>query len=356
MAEYRERRGRRALLGEYRLTAVGYIEVCTDTLVSGWAWDSGNPEKRLEVAIKSDNEILAQVTAQVYREDLRIANIGDGGHGFAYTPPRPIDTKAHSVAAFIVGTDVQLRRLHASEEPPPTGSLGPIAPEPLRTRVAGTPDAQWFDQSGAMTLDEWIRLLALHQRRLAEFECIVEWGCGCGRVLRHLAAQLTEKQRLIGIDVDAEAIAWLGANYPNVPVLAVAETPPTPLADASADLIVSHSVFTHLPEAVASAWLDELARILKPGGLLITTFHGKNVIEAAKPWLSIPEFNDIMDNYGFYHFPARTNAESTLPDYYGAAFHNINFITRRWSKWFNIRSWVPAFALSYQDSLLLEKR
>jgi hypothetical protein len=28
---------------------------------------------------------------------------------------------------------------------------------------------------------------------------------------------------------------------------------------------------------------------------------------------------------------------------------------RRWTRWFNIRAWMPAFALSYQDSLVLEK-
>jgi hypothetical protein len=45
-----------------------------------------------------------------------------------------------------------------------------------------------------------------------------------------------------------------------------------------------------------------------------------------------------------------------FPEYYGSAFHAIDYIARRWTKLFKIRAWVPGLALSYQDSLVLEKR
>lgn len=349
-------RGNLGIREEDELAVIGYIEVCSDTLVSGWAWDSDEPGRRLDVAILLDGKPLAQVTARQHREDLKAAGIGDGGYGFSYIPAALIDTR--SVTALVVGTGVELPHLSPAEPGAPLmARLGPIAPEPLRQRVAGTPDEQWFDRSGALTVGEWIALLGCLNRRIGEFGTVIDWGCGCGRALRHLAVRLTAQQRLIGIDVDAEAIAWMKANYPQVPVFALAETPPAPIADDTADLIVSQSIFTHLPEDIADLWLAELARILKPGGLLITTVHGATVLEheANKP-LVTPKFLNAMENYGFYYFAGRSEAEAALPEYYGSAFHTIDYIARCWTRFFKIRAWVPGLALSYQDSLVLEKR
>jgi SAM-dependent methyltransferase len=232
--------------------------------------------------------------------------------------------------------------------------IGPIAPEHLRARVNGTPDEQWWGDSGAMTVGEWMRLLACLNRDIGEFETIVDWGCGCGRALRYLPMKLKAGQHLIGMDVDAEAIAWVRANYPDLTLFAIAEAPPTPLDDHSVDLIVSFSIFTHLPEGIADAWLAELARILKPGGLLITTVHGEKHVKQHQKSMP-PEFADIMDCYGFYYRQGRRQEEAPLPGYYGGTFHSIRYITRRWTKWFTVRAWIPSFALSSHDSLVLEK-
>jgi SAM-dependent methyltransferase len=344
---------------EDELAAVGYIEVCSDTLVSGWAWDSAVPGRRLEIAILLDGKPLAQVTAQRHREDLKAAGIGDGGYGFSYSPAASIGPKSQErVTALVVGTQVELRHLSRGDPGLPLmAQLGPIAPELLRQRVAGTPDEKWFDRSGDVTVGEWLRALGCLNRSIEEFETIFDWGCGCGRALRHLAVRLRANQRLVGIDVDAEAIQWVKANYPQVTVFTLAETPPAPFPDGIADLIVSQSIFTHLPEQIADLWLTELARILKPGGLLITTFHGATVVDHHRPNTSFitPLLLDLLEHYGFYYHAGRSDAEAALPEYYGATLHTIDYITRRWTKFFKIRAWLPGFALSYQDTLVLEK-
>ncbi len=48
------------------------------------------------------------------------------------------------------------------------------------------------------------------------------------------------------------------------------------MEDGSFDLIWAVSVFTHLAETW-SAWLLELHRVLKPGGILLATFMGEGM-------------------------------------------------------------------------------
>jgi SAM-dependent methyltransferase len=170
-----------------------------------------------------------------------------------------------------VGTDVHLPR-----------APGPIPPEALRERVAGTKDERWFDGSGASTVEEWIRALRCIGTSVEQFPTVADFGCGCGRALRHLEQRLTPEQRLVGPDVDQEAVQWLEVNYPWISTFAIDRHPPTPFEEGSIDLVLSHSVFTHLPEQLQNEWLSELARLLRQGGILITSVHGRKVIKEYK--------------------------------------------------------------------------
>src|SRR4029077_3643337 len=41
------------------------------------------------------------------------------------------------------------------------------------------------------------------------------------------------------------------------------------------DVVVAASIFTHLSMKMQVAWLEELRRIMKPGGLVIASLHGR---------------------------------------------------------------------------------
>lgn len=240
----------------------------------------------------------------------------------------------------------------------------PLPPEQLRERVAGAKDAQSFQESGSATLDEWTRALDSIGREFGDFETIVDFGCGCGRALRHLQARIkSTSQTLIGLDPDAEAIEWLNSNFSNIRGYTLNAMPPSPLAAGSADLVVSHSVFTHLPEDVQYAWLEELHRILKPGAIAITTIHGDHAFSVFEGDLVRGGQNElrnnlsnVMERSGFLYIKGRTAAETPLPDYYGATFHDISYIKKNWSKYFSILAWFPKFALNLQDTLVLQRR
>lgn len=243
-------------------------------------------------------------------------------------------------------------------------SASHMPPEDLRARVSGSRDPAWFDQSGSLTVGEWQRILASQGKELADFGTIVDFGCGCGRALRHLRQLVSSEQRLIGLDPDHEAIAWLAENLPGVVVHPLSDLPPAGMIESSSvDLVLSHSVFTHLPEDVQFAWLNELARILKPGGLLIASIHGSKVVADYAKSLLTMDLNDEsahvrseMESKGFFHVVGKNEFEAALPMYYGAAFHDISYICEHWTPDLEIKAWFPVFALKHQDVLVLSRR
>lgn len=103
---------------------------------------------------------------------------------------------------------------------------------------------------------------------------ILDFGCGCGRVMRRWAGL----SNVHGCDVSAEAVAWCRANLPFARFATNGPVPPLPYADEAFEFIYALSVFTHLVEGQQRAWMRELRRVLKPGGLLLITTHGAGYV------------------------------------------------------------------------------
>lgn len=114
---------------------------------------------------------------------------------------------------------------------------------------------------------------------------VLDFGCGAGRTLRHFLAE-AQVSEVWGADIDAASIGWLKQNLsPPLHVLHSGADPPLGLEHGSVDLAWALSVFTHLTDS-SSAWLLELHKLLKPGGLLIATYMGRWNAEVFthEPW------------------------------------------------------------------------
>jgi SAM-dependent methyltransferase len=241
--------------------------------------------------------------------------------------------------------------------------LAPIPPVSLIGRVIGSENAELFVSSGKATISDWSRALALIQRTFRDFPRIVDFGCGCGRTIRHLRPMLQDSQELVGMDVDCEAVTWVAHNYPTVIGHTISTHPPCALGSGSVDLILNQSVFTHLPEDAQFAWLQELHRIAKSDAFLILSFHGLSVWEALESPLrangNIVEAEELRAAYntrGFHHTQGRNSLEQALPEYYGVTLHSIDYVIREWAKWFSIVAWLPRYSLGHQDIVLLRKQ
>jgi SAM-dependent methyltransferase len=106
---------------------------------------------------------------------------------------------------------------------------------------------------------------------------VCEWGCGPGRVIRHLPSLLPKESKIFGTDYNSRSVAWCSANLPGkyfVNKLA----PPLPLETGQVDLLYAISIFTHLSEEMHERWLKELLRVVRPVGIILVTVHGDKCI------------------------------------------------------------------------------
>ena len=105
---------------------------------------------------------------------------------------------------------------------------------------------------------------------------ILDFGCGCGRVIRNWARLDVDAA---GSDLSGSAIVWCRENLSFARFETNGLSPPLAFGDASFDLAYALSVFTHLPEAIQHDWMDELRRVVRPGGFVLLTMHGERYLE-----------------------------------------------------------------------------
>lgn len=169
---------------------------------------------------------------------------------------------------------------------------------------------------------------------LASFNRILDFGCGCGRTLVHVK-KLAPNAHIEGIDIDARAIDWCKQNLTFATFASSQELPPTSCAADSFDFVYVISVFTHLAEDYQFRWLEELRRIIKPGGVLLLTVHG------------------LEGDRGFIY--ERSYEKGLFPGWYQNSFHSKQYVYENFPKYFQVLDYFPRAMGQHQDVVVLQK-
>jgi ubiquinone/menaquinone biosynthesis C-methylase UbiE len=151
------------------------------------------------------------------------------------------------------------------------------------------PDVKRFDQ-WAQTYDRSIMqrlfIAPVHAKMLDLVErdgpkqppgCILDIGCGTGRLLRSASARWPEAQ-LVGVD-PAERMVLEARRLNPKPVYKLASAESLPFPDQTADLILSSLSFHHWADHQKG--VQEIARVLRPGGWFCLADH---VFVLARPF------------------------------------------------------------------------
>lgn len=236
----------------------------------------------------------------------------------------------------------EVRRALSSPRPPAVADDGKPLPGRLAMmRIGGTADWKFFYARGRATTRTLVEAARRAGADPSSWRRVLDWGCGCGRIARHMP--VFTPARIIGRDIDAYTVKWCASNLDgDFKVCSLA--PPLDLADASIDFAYGFSVLTHLSAPMQAAWLGELGRVLKPGALAALTFHDRQ--HPAMAWV---EFRREQDGVSLTE---KTLEGSNLV----AAFQDIGTIERAAAPWFTLVGHMTQDLTAFEQSLAVLQR
>lgn len=141
------------------------------------------------------------------------------------------------------------------------------------TAVIGAPKVDYFLRSGRDSVEAIAGLLRQNGIDPRTIDTALEFGCGVGRILRQWGSD--RPRHLHGTDYNPKLIEWCRRNYRFATFSVNPLAGPLPYDASTFDLVYAWSVFTHLDVDLCRQWMAELARVVKPDGVLYATFHGE---------------------------------------------------------------------------------
>ena len=220
----------------------------------------------------------------------------------------------------------------------------PLPPPEMIRLVAGVDNTAVFYWGGILGA-RWIRgILTKNRLDINQFNAILDFGCGCGRVMRHWRS-LTGP-RLFGADYNPYLIDWCQHSLAFAEFKTNTLAPPLVYADGQFDLIYTISIFTHLEEHLQILWMKELRRILKPGGSLLLTVHGLTHLKRL----------NMEQRARFEAGELVVSRPEHSGDNECSAYHPESYVRRSLAKEFLLMDFVPGGAKdANQDVFLLQK-
>lgn len=161
--------------------------------------------------------------------------------------------------------------------------------------------------------------------------------------------------RVTAADTDAEAITWVGENLDVATFAVLPLETPSSLANDSFDLVIGHSVFSHLDARTQDLWLAELTRITQAGGHIAVSFNGPVCLawHAEHPLVALPtSIEEDLHSKGIAIWTG-DGWESEFYDGYHTTFHHHDYIREHWSRFADVVDIRQAAALPTQDIAIL---
>lgn len=217
----------------------------------------------------------------------------------------------------------------------------------------------WSGYSDYLRLQQMVERYYQGDRPATYFD----FGCSSGRVLRHFAAQ-TELQ-VSACDIDLLNVRWVQRHLPRrIRIFQNSSLPHLPVEDNSIDVFSAYSVFSHI-DVWEEAWLAEVRRVLRPGGLAYIT------IQSQHTWDRVAEREKSLERLlGFEVSPEMVltaeDFQKPMPyerivfflkkfELYVNTFMSTEYVEREWSRYLDVCTIFMAPKGRFQEGVVLRK-
>jgi len=163
-----------------------------------------------------------------------------------------------------------------------TRFIYPVPSAYLRVQAIATANLENYIETGRRNAEGLLRILNRFSINPSDFQNVLDFGCGAGRIIRHLSGRMAPEGKLWGADCNHAAIRWCRRSLPVAGFLSNSRLPPLPFPDHFFDFIFASSVFTHFTLEAETLWIREMARIIKSDGILLITHRGESYASGLK--------------------------------------------------------------------------
>ena len=369
------------------------------------AWSRRSDAGRAFVAERTWDRAAGQVEAGL-REAMRLRELGSPAD----------DARAPSFALLEPGAEWSARAVPVdtpAARPATERLIGRLAPEDLEAIDAAlTPEEAWWVQSAPdeggrlhtrLALGVWHRVPAVLEKTglipdeppaevhamargplaaggdlysadmvaaaladlgvdIGDLRSGLDFGCSSGRALRALSAAWPQVE-WHGVDPNAGAIAWAREHVTGARFELSPTDPPLPFETGAFDLVQAISIWSHFAEPAALAWLNEMHRIVAPGGHLALTVHGMQSIAhyaatGERPPAQLERIRRALYRRGFW-FAAEfgeSGDHGIVHPHWGSAFMSPEWLLRVVSGRWDVSSFAVGRNGGNQDLVVLRRR
>src|SRR3954463_710191 len=199
--------------------------------VSTWPSRAGSSKSATTAGRRVEHPVAATVIRPSLRRGLDRAGLA----------AKAYDLRAHARHLADDETRAQNAEFAATGAP----DRLPLPPPSLVYLVAGHFNVEWYYSSGVAHAALLRDVLARNGFDLREFDSLLDFGCGCGRVIRHYRGELPN---LHGSDYNPRLVEWCRHALPFAAFGTNRRSPPLDYGDRQFDFVYAISVFTHLTE------------------------------------------------------------------------------------------------------------
>ncbi len=206
-------------------------------------------------------------------------------------------------------------------------------------------DLEKYCTGGLLGSQNIAKILKKNGFAIQSFSAILDFGCGCGRVIRYWKP--FEHTKIYGVDINQKCISWCKKHLNFATFKKNDLLSPLDFDDETFDCIYAISVFTHLDEKLQLLWMEEFKRLLKKNGVLLLTV--RTSLGNLHPVSSGEEKQFLAGNLLVqYKKYVGTN--------FCNVFHPFSYIKERFGKDFKILDIEHNGAEDFQQDIILLKK